>query len=364
MLPTPTPILTTSNNPAPLCPSDEWYYFNETNSCYYWTDSSDWATAEAFCVSQNAHLTSIHSSAEMDFFKFIYNGNIWVGLHADKGPIELNTEWQWTDGSYLDYLPWKGDYNFPYTNSYFQCVQAEQYYIWNINCSSMATGVCKKPSSKIVATTGSPPILKCPAGWTYYKKTNSCYLGPTQNFTQNAAETYCTSVGGHLPSIHDINELKFLVYVTSSTFWIGLYSKDNPVQLNTTWKWTDNTPGMMNLTTAEEYCQLCGGHLTSIHSFGELYTIVDKLYQKGPSNTTSPNYWTGLYSTNEGRTWKWNDGSPYDFSYWMSEYPYKGGPSCANLIINWGDYYNPSSYGMANNMNCSTSLYGICKYHF
>jgi hypothetical protein len=241
------------------------------------------------------------------------------------------------------------------------------------------------------------------------------------------------------------------VYVTSSTFWIGLYSTDNPVQLNTTWKWTDNTPGdytpwingipslnnklcatsaynyseanqeyiygfqnadcsasyisvckqspldtlptsgptttttiqttticdnvytfsnyfiplaMMNSTTAEEYCQLCGGHLTSIHSFDELINkIVYKVYQNGPLKTESANYWTGLYSTNEGRTWKWNDGSPYDFLYWMSGYPYKGGPSCANLVINRGDYYDPISYGMANNMNCSTSLYGICKYH-
>uniref|UniRef100_A0A914PHM7 C-type lectin domain-containing protein n=1 Tax=Panagrolaimus davidi TaxID=227884 RepID=A0A914PHM7_9BILA len=125
---------------------------------------------------------------------------------------------------------------------------------------------------------------------------------------------------------------------------------------------------MMNLTTTEEYCQLCGGHLTSIHSLDELrYTIVYNVYTNGPlnayTNTQSANYWTGLYSTNDGRTWKWNDGSPYNYSYWMSGYPYKGGPSCANLVINWGDYNNPSSYGMANNMNCSTSLYGICKYY-
>jgi hypothetical protein len=153
MLPTTTPILTTSNNPVPLCPSDDWYYFNETNSCYYWADSSDWATAEAFCVSQNSHLTSVHSSDELKFLKYIYNDDIWIGLYADKGPIQLNTEWQWTDGSYLDYLPWQGDYNFPYTNSYYQCVKAVQdYNIWNTNCSSIATGICKKPSSKIVAS--------------------------------------------------------------------------------------------------------------------------------------------------------------------------------------------------------------------
>uniref|UniRef100_A0A914PE89 C-type lectin domain-containing protein n=1 Tax=Panagrolaimus davidi TaxID=227884 RepID=A0A914PE89_9BILA len=102
---TPTPSISTSP-----CSSDDWVYFNETNSCYYWTSAFDWASAEAFCVGENAHLASVHSSTELNFLKFIYNGEVWIGLHADKGLIEFNSKWQWTDGSYLDYLPWYGTY--------------------------------------------------------------------------------------------------------------------------------------------------------------------------------------------------------------------------------------------------------------
>uniref|UniRef100_A0A914R875 C-type lectin domain-containing protein n=1 Tax=Panagrolaimus davidi TaxID=227884 RepID=A0A914R875_9BILA len=434
-LPTTTPILITSSTPTSLCPSNDWVYFNETNSCYYWTSSSDWATAEAFCVSQNAHLASIHSSTEMDFLKFFYNGNIWVGLRTNKGPIQLNTEWQWTDGSPLDYLPWKGYYySMPNMGKDYQCVYSQDG-ISNDNCSQVNTGMCKKPSSQTLSTTGSPPVIKCLPGWTYFKGTDSCYTGPSSNLTQNSAELYCQSIGGHLPSIRMNDELRFLLFATSFlNFWIGLYTTDSLVQLNTTWHWTDTTPvnyirwfngvpsldnkqcgttasdytgsysystnygfqnadcsasfmtickqpsldtvptsspaytvkppspcdniwtnssyfiplAMMNWTTSEEYCELCGGYLASFHSYDELYTTAKNIYNNG------------LYSDNNGRTWEWNDSSPYNYSYWYRYNPDQNGAACANLYLGNMDY--SGQYGMANDQNCSTSLYGICKY--
>uniref|UniRef100_A0A914QG53 C-type lectin domain-containing protein n=1 Tax=Panagrolaimus davidi TaxID=227884 RepID=A0A914QG53_9BILA len=436
-LPTPTPILITSSTPTSICPSNDWVYFNETNSCYYWTNSSDWATAEAYCVSQNAHLASVHSSAEMDFFKFIYNGNIWVGLRTNKGPIELNTEWQWTDGSPLDYLPWKGIYSMPYLGNDYQCVYSHDG-IFNDNCSEVYTGMCKKPASQILSTTGSPPVIKCLPGWTYYKGTDSCYTGPSSNLTQNSAELYCQSIGGHLPSIRIVRHF-FL------NFWIGLYTTDSLVQLNTTWQWNDTTPvnyirwfngvpsldnkqcgttandyssssysinygfqnvncsalymaickqpsldtvptsspaytvkppspcdnvwtnssyfiplAKMNWTTSEEYCELCGGYLTSFHSYDEFYTIAHNIYNSGLLNYYKKSIWIGLYSDNNGRTWEWNDRSPYNYSYWYMNNPYQSGATCANLYLD--NINDPARYGMANDKNCSTSLYGICKY--
>jgi hypothetical protein len=109
---------------------------------------------------------------------------------------------------------------------------------------------------------------------------------------------------------------------------------------------------MMNWTTAEEYCELCGGHLTSIHSYNEISVVASSAYfYIGASN-----YWTGLYSDNNGRTWKWNDGSPYDFSYWYSGYPNQKGEPTATLYT-----YSRSTFGMKNDLDFTTSLYAICK---
>jgi hypothetical protein len=429
---TATPSISTS-----LCPSDDWLYFNETNSCYYWTSAFDWASAEAFCVGEYAHLASVHSSTELNFLKFIYNGDVWIGLHADKGPIELNSKWQWTDGSYLDYLPWSGTFGLPTLGYNYSCVRTYGNTIYNTDCSTVITGICKKSSTKIISTTSSPPVSKCQPGWTYYKGNNLCYFGPLPALTQNVAEKSCASMGGHLPSIHSLYELQFLFYTTlSKSFWIGLYTTDSPVQLNTTWQWTDKTAvnylpwynvipsldnklcaisqsnsfqntdcsasyiticqqlpldstptsspvstttvkppslcnnvftysnyfiplAMMNWTTAEEFCELCGAYLASFHSLNEISSFASYVYRYGPlKNQYGANYWTGLYSDNNGRTWKWNDGSPYDFSYWYPGYPNQKGEPTATLYISSSSYIQ---YGMTNNLDFTTKLYAICK---
>jgi hypothetical protein len=439
----------TSSISTSPCSSDDWVYFNETNSCYYWTSAFDWASAEAFCVGENAHLASVHSSSELNFLKFIYNGDVWIGLHADKGPIELNTKWQWTDGSPLDYLPWSlTNYGLPTLGYNYRCVQTLGNTIDNRNCSLVITGICKKSSTKIISTTSSPPVSKCQPGWTFgnYKGNNLCYFGPLPALTQNAAEKSCASMGGHLPSIHSVYDFDFLYYATFyKNFWIGLYSTDNPVQLNTTWQWTDKTavnyipwynvipsldndrcaisqsnysgysyypkkygfentdcsasyiticqqlpldstptsspvstttfkpPSLcnsvfeysnklfiplatMNWTTAEEFCEICGAHLASFHSLNEISSFASYVYKYGPLKNKASNYWTGLYSDNNGRTWKWNDGSPYDFSYWYPGNPNQKGEATATLYI-----ASSSSYGMTNNLGFTNRLYAICK---
>uniref|UniRef100_A0AC34GH31 C-type lectin domain-containing protein n=1 Tax=Panagrolaimus sp. ES5 TaxID=591445 RepID=A0AC34GH31_9BILA len=55
------------------------------------------------------------------------------------------------------------------------------------------------------------------------------------------AEQYCEKEGGHLPSLHSMEETKFIVSFGTPDgwgVWVGLYSID---EINS-WKWSDGTP--------------------------------------------------------------------------------------------------------------------------
>uniref|UniRef100_A0A914EKU9 C-type lectin domain-containing protein n=1 Tax=Acrobeloides nanus TaxID=290746 RepID=A0A914EKU9_9BILA len=115
------PIITTS---APLvvyaCDSG-WTYYNVTNSCYKVFHGQNWTTAESICVSNRAHLTSIHSYSENYFVQEISTAGIglpsgddldWIGLS------DLNGDgvYTWTDGTPFDYQYWnQGEPNNPST---------------------------------------------------------------------------------------------------------------------------------------------------------------------------------------------------------------------------------------------------------
>uniref|UniRef100_A0A914Q4V6 C-type lectin domain-containing protein n=1 Tax=Panagrolaimus davidi TaxID=227884 RepID=A0A914Q4V6_9BILA len=85
----------------------------------------------------------------------------------------------------------------------------------------------------------------CSDGYIYFEGTHSCYgrdpeIGLTWS-TWPKAEQYCEKHGGHLPSIHSIEESEFIVSISISlnfNIWVGLYSVDE----NYSWKWSDSTP--------------------------------------------------------------------------------------------------------------------------
>jgi hypothetical protein len=240
------PISTTKA--ASNCSSEDWYYFEETNSCYYFTDKFVWGKAEEYCVSQNAHLSSIHSYTEFYFVQTIFNGDLWIGLYANYTPVNLNTTWKWTDGSPVDYLLWF----YPFIPSFndWQCVKfhsdgKNNPGFTNTNCTEKNYAVCKKPAATIFTT--SAPVTTtteqagpCLTGWMYNNVTNYCYIQTPMNINWTTAEQYCAYNGAHLASIHSLDELKYISGINSyyDFIWIGLHSDDNGV----VWKWTDNTP--------------------------------------------------------------------------------------------------------------------------
>ena len=67
----------------------------------------------------------------------------------------------------------------------------------------------------------------------------------------------------------------------------------------------------------------------------------------------SYNFWTGLYSSNNERTWQWSDGSPVDYLPWASGSPMGHASTCGFMYAN----------GLAQLMDadCSNLRYIVCK---
>uniref|UniRef100_A0AC34PZ10 C-type lectin domain-containing protein n=1 Tax=Panagrolaimus sp. JU765 TaxID=591449 RepID=A0AC34PZ10_9BILA len=89
----------------------------------------------------------------------------------------------------------------------------------------------------------------CDDGWTHFNLTHSCYkkFSVTESINQTTGESYCFLEGGHLASIHFVEENHFIGQLTSigcntvagaSVFWIGAVRDDN----SDNWRWTDQTP--------------------------------------------------------------------------------------------------------------------------
>uniref|UniRef100_A0A914Z8J8 C-type lectin domain-containing protein n=1 Tax=Panagrolaimus superbus TaxID=310955 RepID=A0A914Z8J8_9BILA len=72
---------------------------------------------------------------------------------------------------------------------------------------------------------------------------------------------------------------------------------------------------MMNWTSAETFCNSQSAHLASIHSYEE------QMFINEFGLVTWKSFWLGLYSIDLGETWKWTDGSPFDYSYWYQGQP-------------------------------------------
>ncbi|CAD6190706.1 unnamed protein product [Caenorhabditis auriculariae] len=151
----PTIPLATQKACAASC-EIEWSYFPPTDMCYKTFFNAKWDDAEAFCVSQSAHLVSIHTSLENTFINNIARMGIKEGHIQDLTWIGLSkngSEWVWTDGTKTDYLNWAPKQ--PDNPGKENCVETAPdrshdgwYENWNnAECSTlMRSYVCKKPS--------------------------------------------------------------------------------------------------------------------------------------------------------------------------------------------------------------------------
>uniref|UniRef100_A0A914PDK8 C-type lectin domain-containing protein n=1 Tax=Panagrolaimus davidi TaxID=227884 RepID=A0A914PDK8_9BILA len=105
-----------------------------------------------------------------------------------------------------------------------------------------------------------------------------------------------------------------------------------------------NLTNPLNWENAEKYCEANAAHLTSIHSIQEARFLGSFVY------VADLDFWSGAFSNDGGLTWKWSDGSTWDYNPWNVGYPTAIGSSCGKM---WG--------AVIANVRCDSVFRLICK---
>ncbi|XP_013918632.1 PREDICTED: macrophage mannose receptor 1-like [Thamnophis sirtalis] len=112
----------------------------------------------------------------------------------------------------------------------------------NNRCELKHGYICKRTNSSIQASSPSSEDLKpikCPNNWVGYAK--HCYRLNRDRKTWKDASVSCQKDGGHLLSIHDIEEYSFvfsqLGYESTDNLWVGL----NDQKTFSYFEWSDGT---------------------------------------------------------------------------------------------------------------------------
>ncbi|XP_057361522.1 lymphocyte antigen 75 isoform X1 [Manis pentadactyla] len=127
-----------------------------------------------------------------------------------------------------------------------------------------ALSICKKRTGPAEPEEAAPkPGDPCPEGWHNFPSGLSCYklfhierIVRKRNWEE--AERFCQALGGHLPSLSHMDEIKEFSHFLMDQFsgprwlWIGL-NKRSP-DLQGSWQWSDRTP-VSTMIMANEFQQ-------------------------------------------------------------------------------------------------------------
>ncbi|EFP09146.1 hypothetical protein CRE_25235 [Caenorhabditis remanei] len=89
---------------------------------------------------------------------------------------------------------------------------------------------------------------QCGVGAIYNEKNNLCYRLYKAAVDFNTAEMICSTLNGHLASVHNLDDNNFLTQQASKLIydngpvWLGAQTSSPNVRDPNNWKWTDETP--------------------------------------------------------------------------------------------------------------------------
>ncbi|XP_077970679.1 uncharacterized protein LOC144425162 [Styela clava] len=235
-----TPIAFSFTNPEMNCPTG-WIPYGE--SCYLSvSDEAIWEAAEAACEVFDSNLVSIKNDVDQDFvwqtMTLSGQSDLWIGLNSIASP----NEYQWTDGTFVQYTAW--DARQP-DRSVQSCIHLSvDTGKWDDDvCEIPRPFMCKKPKGYYTHEPGSEPTAPpgCDEGWVPYH--GLCYLFTREAYTYDESKQFCADNGGVPIDILDKYTQSFLHTVIGAEdyrWWIGLTG--TAIIGGSSWTWESGYP--------------------------------------------------------------------------------------------------------------------------
>ncbi|XP_061150920.1 C-type mannose receptor 2-like [Syngnathus typhle] len=204
-----------------FCDSGEFLY---QDSCYHFEGArKTWQAAEDFCKDKGGHLASLHSLVVGKFlFAHVRRDGqgwlAWLGLRKNNGNFE------WSDRSYPDDVPWYNSYRLSECSKLAFDGNAHP-----TQCDDLRPSICRKGKAReflpllLTPTSASGKSTKC--GWWEENPDNDgfCYLinsKPTKTWKE--ARDKCARLSGNLLGITDSQEHAFIqgLVPKASSLWL------------------------------------------------------------------------------------------------------------------------------------------------
>ncbi|CAH2282335.1 macrophage mannose receptor 1-like isoform X2 [Pelobates cultripes] len=233
-----------------FCPtgadSDSWWTTDSVTGVSYQLNSNSaltWYQARRSCQQQESELLSITEVHEQSYLTGLTNtANVafWTGLNS----LNFNAGWQWSSRSPFRYLNWvPGN---PTVEPGKNCVilNSMKNGKWeNRDCGQQLGYICKKgniTSNTFVFPSDPSVPVSCPPSWISYA--GQCYSLKKEAKIWKDALSSCRKEEGDLASIHNVEELSFIIsqfeFHSGNRAWIGL----NDLNIQLYFEWSDGTP--------------------------------------------------------------------------------------------------------------------------
>nr|XP_045606294.1 macrophage mannose receptor 1-like isoform X2 [Procambarus clarkii] len=217
------------HHPPPACsaPYDQYIAYND--GCYRPSNvTKSWQEAESTCVSEGAHLASVHDLAE-DAFMWVLAQEIsvddaWIGFNN----LQDEQVYRWSDGWPAMYSNWD---NGQPNASVSACVRVKSANgRWSAeSCDGVRPFICKFYNGTV--PTPDPPLTgRCPDSRWLDLGGGYCYLFIKDLKSWSDANMGCLQEAANLASVHSEDEMKLITMTTKNMqfpLWIGLVQKSH-----------------------------------------------------------------------------------------------------------------------------------------